>query len=96
MEDNDKKYEFSYMMLSRLQSDCRYFMGWGRRSERVLWAGNVERHITEMKRIWNEFPEGMKPQWLTMEGIIKYETEMKRQTTEMVFFTPEETSIFAS
>lgn len=66
--------KFNYMMLSRLESDCKYFLGYGGRSERVLWAGSVEEQISEMKKLWNELE--VKPEWLTMEQINDYEAKM--------------------
>ncbi|MBC5648174.1 hypothetical protein H8S18_07470 [Christensenella sp. NSJ-35] len=68
--------QFRYMLLSRLQSDCEYYLGYGYRNERKLWAGNARDHIWYMKAIWNSFPEGEKPQWMSMEQIEEYEKEM--------------------
>lgn len=68
--------EFDYMMLSRLQSDCEYYLGYGNRSERNLWAGSVKGQIKEMKRIWDSLPEDKKPEWLSMEDILEYERKM--------------------
>lgn len=64
---------FTYQMLSRLQMDNDYYLGHGNRSERNLWAGNVEAQIKEMKRLWNILPNNGKPEWLSMEDILKYE-----------------------
>ncbi len=72
MEENDQK--FQYMMLSRLKSDCEYFLGYGNRSNNSLWAKNPKDHITEMKRLWDELE--IKPEWLSMEQIEEYESEM--------------------
>ena len=66
--------KFQYMMLGRLQSDCDYFLGFGGRSERCLWAGNVKDQIKEMKERWNRLK--VKPEWLTMEQIEEYERQM--------------------
>jgi hypothetical protein len=71
--------KFNYMMLSRLQRDCDYYLGYGNRSERGLWAGNVDAQIKEMKRLWNNLPKDGKPEWLTMEDILDYENKMKNQ-----------------
>lgn len=68
--------KFKYQMLSRLQSDCDYFLGYGNGSINRLWAGNVKDQIKEMKEIWNRFPENQKPEWLTMEQILLYELKM--------------------
>lgn len=72
--EEQKPYEFEYMMLSRLQSDCEYFLNYGRRHENILWAGNVEDQITEMKRLYDIVPE--KPEWLALEQIEKYAKDM--------------------
>ena len=73
MEENDQK--FQYMMLCRLKSDCEYFLGYGNRSNNSLWAKkNPKDHITEMKRLWDELE--IKPEWLSMEQIEEYESEM--------------------
>ena len=69
-EDN----KFDYMMLSRLEQDCKYFLGYGNGYEKHLWAGNVEDQIAEMRKIYNKLPE--KPQWLSLEDIDKYEKDM--------------------
>lgn len=73
----DDLEKFNYMMLGRLQSDCDYYLGFGNRHEKHLWAGSVDGQIKEMKRLWNSFPKDKKPEWLTMEQILKYEKEMK-------------------
>ncbi len=64
-----------YMMLSRLQQDNDYYLGNGNKSEKGLWAGNVKDQIKEMKKLWNKVKE--KPEWLSMEDILKYEKDMK-------------------
>ncbi|MGF7010664.1 hypothetical protein M2146_001188 [Lachnospiraceae bacterium PF1-22] len=67
---------FQYQMLSRLQSDCEYFLGYGNYSEKRLWASNVKNQIKEMKKLWNGFEKHEKPEWLTMEQINQYEKDM--------------------
>lgn len=70
-------HRHTYMMLSRLQSDCEYFLNHGGRSEKNLWALSVDAQIEEMKNLWNSLPEDAKPEWLTMEQIEEYEKQMK-------------------
>ncbi len=72
-------YKFTYMMLGRLQTDNDYYLGHGNKSERNLWAGNVDDQIKEMKKLWNQLPENKKPEWLSMEEILEYEKKMKEQ-----------------
>lgn len=71
-------HSFNYRLLSRLQTDCDYFLNHGGRSERTLWAGNVNAQIAKMKELWTALPEDGKPDWLSMEDILAYEEEMGR------------------
>ncbi|MDV5987564.1 hypothetical protein KB575_00580 [Streptococcus canis] len=75
-ENKQNPYHFDYMMLSRLQSDCDYYLGYGNRNEKRLWAGNVVDQIAEMKRLWQNFPDDKKPEWLTWQNILDYEERM--------------------
>lgn len=70
IEDKDR---FTYMMLGRLQSDFDYFLGYGNRNPKNLWAGSVKEQIAEMKKLWNCLKEDKKPEWLSMNEIEKYE-----------------------
>ena len=72
-EENDSS--FFYQMLSRLKSDCEYFLGNGCRFEPHLWAGSVDKHIAEMRKYYALVPE--KPDWLTEADIDLYERDMK-------------------
>ena len=76
--ENWSKYEprFRYMMLSRLKSDCDYYLGYGNHATHQLWAGDVEYHIANMKALWNSFPEEDKPEWLTWDELLEYERRM--------------------
>ena len=75
------KDTFKYQMLSRLQSDCEYFLKAGNRDPHVLWAKNVNDHIKLMKDLYNSFGEYDKPEWLTMDDIENYAKEM--ETSEL-------------
>lgn len=68
--------EFRYGLLARLQADCEYFLGYGRGSERHLWAGDVKKHIETMKSLHKSFGRNEKPQWLTWNQILTYERNM--------------------
>jgi len=63
-------------MLSRLKMDCDYYLGNGNRNKKQLWADNEEEHIDEMKKLYNEFSENKKPEWLTWADILNYEMKM--------------------
>lgn len=67
---------FNYMLLGRLQTDCEYFLGWGNRLEKYLWAGNAADQIAKMKELYNGFTE--KPEWLSYQEILDYEKAMTR------------------
>jgi len=69
---------FRYQLLDRLKADCLYFLGYGNRHSKYLWAGNVKDHIRYMKAIWNAFPEDGKPEWLSMEQICEFEQKMSK------------------
>ena len=68
--------QFNYMLLGRLESDCKYYLGFGAKSPNVLWANNEKEQIEKMKEIYNNFPENEKPQWLTYDKILEYEKLM--------------------
>lgn len=68
--------QFDYMMLSRLQSDCDYYLGYGNRFAGHLYHKEEKEHISAMKKLWNKFPNGKKPEWLTYEDIANYENQM--------------------
>lgn len=74
-ESDDKKY--NYMLLSRLKSDCDYFLGHGLRNEKHLWAGSVDRQIAKMRELYNSLADDEKPEWLTIDQIDEYERKMK-------------------
>ena len=76
----DKK--FNYMLLSRLQMDCKYFLGNGSGHTKHLWAGDVDEQICKMKELWNSFDKEEKPEWLSMEEILDYENKMKNLKLE--------------
>ena len=68
-------YENEYRLLGRLKADCEYFLGWGGRAEKHLWAGNVREQIAKMRELYAALPE--KPEWLTMEDIDRYAQRME-------------------
>ena len=73
-------YEHEYLLLSRLKADCDYFLGAGGRAEKHLWAGNVSGQIAKMRELYDTLPE--KPEWLTMEDIDRYESQMTAPVRE--------------
>lgn len=84
-EDNDPK--FLYQMLSRLESDCKYFLGNGNGVEKYLWTLTVDNQISAMKEIYNKLEE--KPEWLSLEQINNYKKQMKDKLSEKSINTNE-------
>lgn len=74
LSNYEKDSEFLYMLLSRLQMDCEFYLGAGNRLTKYLWALNVDLHINEMIDIYNYL--GEKPEWLTIGQINEYKKQM--------------------
>ena len=72
-----------YRLLSRLRSDCDYFLGAGGRSEKHLWAGNAYEQIAKMRELYQSLPQ--KPEWLTEEAIDQYAAQMAPPYLVMVY-----------
>ena len=68
---------FRYQLLSRLQADCEYYLGFGNRSTNRLWAGDEKAQIETMTKLYESFNE--KPEWLTMDEILEYSKRMIAQ-----------------
>ena len=68
--------KFNYMLLSRLQMDCNYYLGNGNKYKGHLWAKDEQKQIDKMKELYNSFKEDKKPEWLTYEQILEYEKLM--------------------
>jgi hypothetical protein len=75
-EQPTEKEKFNYQLLDRLRSDCDYYLGYGNRYAKYLWAGNEAEQIEKMKELYNSFSDDKKPEWLTMDQILEYEKEM--------------------
>lgn len=72
----DKDEKFRYQLLSRMDSDCRYYLGNGRLYGHHLWAGNEAGQIAYMKALWHSFPADKKPEWLSLEDILAFEKRL--------------------
>ena len=68
--------EYDYMMLSRLEMDCKYFLGYGNGYEGHLYYKEANKHCDEMLKLYESFSESDKPEWITLETIEKYRTAM--------------------
>lgn len=72
--NHDEK--FRYQLLSRMKSDCDYYLGNGERCAKHLWAGDEVKQIAYMKALWNSFGENDKPEWLTYDELLDYEKKI--------------------
>lgn len=61
---------FNYMLLSRLLTDCRYYLGNGNRCAKELWAHDEQKQIDKMRELYDLLP--IKPEWLTKEQIEEF------------------------
>ena len=81
-DDLIKKYgrdeEFLYRLLSRMQTDCEYYLVNGGRHDAHLWALNPDKQIKYMIAIWDYLPE--KPEWLSLDQLEEYSVEMTGKT----------------
>lgn len=73
----DSEPSFRYQLLSRMKQDCEYYLGYGNRSRKALWAEDEATQIASMRAIWNSFSEEDKPEWLSLEDISNYAKEMR-------------------
>jgi hypothetical protein len=67
---------FKYQLLSRLKSDCDYYLNYGNRNKKALWAGDEIEQILVMKQLWNSFSHNEKPEWLTWNELLDYEKKI--------------------
>lgn len=75
---------FAYMMLNRLQMDCKYYLGYGNRhAANALWARDERLQIALMRELYDFVPE--KPEWLTLAEIDGYEKEMLCEQPKQTF-----------
>ena len=74
IENSETK--FKYQLLSRMKSDCNYYLGYGNRNKNCLWSGSEEQQIIDMKALLESFDRQNKPEWLTILDIWEYEIKM--------------------
>ena len=71
---NQGDSRYNVMLFGRLQQDCEYYLGYGGRQIKHLWAGDEAEQIQTMKDLYAGFT--VKPDWLDMAGIERYEMQM--------------------
>ena len=67
-----KDATFRYQLLDRMRCDCEYFLNYGNRCNKFLWAGEPKEQIDTMLKLWDNFPDEEKPEWLSREQINAY------------------------
>lgn len=65
--------KFSYMMLSRLIMDCKYYKE--HPHHKHLWAGNPQDQEVAMREAYDLCP--IKPEWCTKEQLEEYISMLK-------------------
>lgn len=75
--------KFRYIMLSRLQQDCNYYLGFGGRAVKHLWASTESEHIDLMVKLWNSFSLDEKPEWISKEVIDTFKKRMCIDTSKV-------------
>ena len=69
--------EFKYMMLSRMQSDCKYAID--NDANNQLWVKNDPKtHCALMRELFDAVPET--PDWITIDDIDSYESQMLKES----------------
>lgn len=71
-----KKYQFNYMMLSRLideikaylfyKDDCRY------KNAKFIWGDSIQDNLREAEKIYKKIPSDIKPGWCSLKEILEY------------------------
>ena len=74
--EREKANKHNYMMLDRLRADCDYFLGNGNGFLGHLYYKDIDKHIEEMKKIYNSFSKEEKPEWINLKDIENYQTQM--------------------
>ena len=86
IEKKQKRFQFEYMMLSRLNDDAQAYFGHGNEdedkwdcryhNEHNIWGRNITDLVAEMKKFWQRIPSDIKPEWCTWEQILEYERKI--------------------
>ena len=56
---------FRYSLLARMKQDCEYYLGNGGRNANSLWAFDEQLQIDSMRAIYESFPYGKEPAFIT-------------------------------
>ena len=69
-------------MLSRLQSQCEFFLNWGNQRLSILTNSDINEHINEMITYYNLC--NPKPEWLKYSEIMEYKAMMMRSLGNII------------
>lgn len=70
-EERERAFKFDYMMLSRMQMDCKYYDSASHYNN--AHGQTAKEMIENMKERWNKIPDDLKPVWISWEEILEYE-----------------------
>lgn len=87
-ECNENPYKKTYLLLSRMESECRYHIGWARKM-RTKPISDPGEHMARMRELWNSLPGDAKPEWLTAGDLDRLEAMMASDS----IFLPDENNI---
>lgn len=65
---------YYYRLFDRLVQDCEYYLDYGNRCDKHLWAGNPRDQIAKMREIYAKLPEA--PIWFPACMLDVYEELM--------------------
>lgn len=74
-----------YMMLGRLKSDCEYYLNWGSRNKKYLWAGDETEQIQMMMELYYGMPYSQRPNWLSETRLRYYSIKMTGKDLSVKF-----------
>lgn len=75
--------KFEYMLLGRLRDDCEFWLGYGDRLDKYLWAGSPQRQIEKMLEIYDGLED--KPEWISRADILDYAERMGVKVIYVVY-----------
>lgn len=69
--------DFAARLLARMQADCKYYLGYGMRNPKWLWALEETPHISLMRQLFQYLKDiGETPEWISEDEINGYATAM--------------------
>lgn len=70
----EKKQRNEYSLLNRLIMDCNYYLGFGYKEKKFLWAKDERKQIKKMLEIYKNLK--IKPRWIGKNKILYYGKKM--------------------